>query len=307
MLSFEDLKEIEAKHGFCHKVFISFEQDRQWKRVFVMRLKYTLSVIVILCLAKCLICNVYAYDSSTVSNDSPAAEISKQIINEEHQSIANLREQITLSESKNRLLEERNRDLLNTVLRAIGFVPLFTIAVIGLICYFTHRRYEHDKLLLICVIKSEIAKVRAGLEHRYSDLEKKSTDDLQEKTKSLEQSLKSIAESIISDAIRPIDERTKSLMGSRILLQIELSALQAERQMDKGQLTSAIRCWFDVAQKAWSINWKWRVTIALDRINYLLNKGAKITLTSSKTELTDFLQSLPPHFESLVKAIQSKI
>ena len=269
--------------------------------------KYTLTVIVILCLANGLICNIYAYDSPAVSNDSPSAEISRQIINEEHQSITSLREQITLLETKNRLLEEKKRYLLNQMYRALGLAPMFIIAVIGLIICLTHRRYEKDKLLLMCIIKSEIAKAAAGLESRYPDLEMKSKVSLQGKNKSLEQSIRNIAESIISDEIKPIDERTKSLMGSRILLQIELSALQAERQMDKGQLTSAIRCWFDVAQKAWTINWKWRVTIALDRINYLLNKGAKITLTSTKTELGSFLQSLPPHFEPLVKAIQSKI
>jgi len=274
---------------------------------FVMCPKYTLTVIVILCLANGLTCNIYAYDSSTVSNDSPSAEISRQIINEEHQSITSLREQITLLETKNRLLEEKKRYLLNQMYRALGLAPMFIIAVIGLIICLTHRRYEKDKLLLMCIIKSEIAKAAAGLESRYPDLEMKSKVSLQGKNKSLEQSIRNIAESIISDEIRPIDERTKSLMGSRILLQIELSVLQAERQMDKGQLTSAIRCWFDVAQKAWTINWKWRVTIALDRINYLLNKGAKITLTSTKTELGSFLQSLPPHFEPLVKAIQSKI
>jgi len=272
-----------------------------------MRPQYTLAVIVVLCLANRLTCNIYASDSPAVSNDSPNGQVSKQIIDEEQQSIANLREQIALLESKNRLLEEKNRNLLNTVYRALSLAPMFIIAVIGLIIYLTHRRYEKDKLLLMCIIKSEIAKIRAEIESRYPDLEMKSKVSLQGKNKSLEQSIRNIAESIISDAIRPIDERTKSLMGSRILLQIELSALQAERQMDKGQLTSAIRCWFDVAQKAWTINWKWRVTIALDRINYLLNKGAKITLTSSKTELGSFLQSLPPHFEPLVKAIQAKI
>ena len=269
--------------------------------------KYTLAVIVILCLANRPTCNIYASDSPAVSNDSPNGQVSKQIIDEEQQSIANLREQIALLENKNRLLEEKNRDLLNTARRSIGFAPLFLVAVIGLICYLTHRQYEKDKLLLMCIIKSEIAKLRAEIESRYPDLKMNSKVSLQGKNKSLEQSIRNIAESIISDAIRPIDERTKSLMGSRILLQIELSALQAERQMDKGQLTSAIRCWFDVAQKAWTINWKWRVTIALDRINYLLNKGAKITLTSTKTELGAFLQSLPPQFEPLVKAIQNKI
>ena len=272
-----------------------------------MRLKYTLAVIFILCLAKGLICNVYASESSAVSNDAQNAEVPEQIIDEEHQSIADLREQIALLESKNRLLEEKNRNFLNQMHRALSLAPMFVIAVIGLIFYFTHRRYEKDKFLLMCIIKSEIAKLRAEIESRYPDLEMKSKVGLQGKNKSLEQSIRNIADSIISDAIKPIDERTKSLMGSRILLEIELSALQAERQMDKGQLTSAIRCWFDVAQKAWSINWKWRVTIALDRINYLLNKGAKITLTSTKTELGSFLQSLPPHFEPLVKAIQAKI
>ncbi len=269
--------------------------------------KYTLMLIVILCLANCLTCNIYASDSSAVSNDSPNGQVSRQIIDEEQQSIANLREQITLLEGKNRLLEEKNRNLLNKIYRALSLAPMFTIAVIGLIIYLTHRRYEKDKFLLMCIIKSEIAKLRAEIESRYPELEMKPKVSLQGKNKSLEQSIRNIAESIISDAIKPIDERTKLLMGSRILLQIELSALQAERQMDKGQLTSAIRCWFDVAQKAWTINWKWRVTIALDRINYLLNKGAKITLTSTKTELGSFLQSLPAHFEPLVKAIQSKI
>lgn len=274
---------------------------------FVMRLKYTLAVIVILCLANCLTCNLYASDSSAVSNDSPNGDVSKQIIDEEHQSINNLREQIARQATQNRLLKEKNQDLLNTVRRAIGFAPLFIVAVIGLICYLTHRRYEHDKMVLICVIKSEIAKAKAALEQRYSDLEKKSADDLQEKTKSLEQSLRNIAESISSDSVRPIDERTKILMGSRLMLQMEISTLKAEQRTSKGQLTNAIRCWFDVAQKAWSIKWNWRVAIALDRINYLLNKGAKITPPASKTELAAFLQSLPPQFEPLVKAIQSKI
>jgi hypothetical protein len=272
---------------------------------FVMRLKYTIMVIVILCLANRLICNIYASDSSTVSNDSPNRRASMQIVDEEYRPIANLRVQIARQETLQRPLKEQNQDLLNTVRRAIGLAPVFLVAVIGLIIYFTHRRYEKDKLLLMCIIKSEIAKIKSEIESQYSDLE--SSDGLQLKTKSLEQSIRNIAESITSEAIKPIDERIKSLMESRILLQIELSALQAGRQMDKGQLTSAIRCWFDVAQKAWSINWKWRVTIALDRINYLLNKGAKITLTSTKTELGSFLQSLPPHFEPLVKAIQSKI
>ncbi|MFZ2146277.1 MAG: hypothetical protein WAV28_03575 [Sedimentisphaerales bacterium] len=272
-----------------------------------MRLKYTLAVIVILCLANGLICNVYAADSSAVSNDAQNAEASEQIIDEEHQSIANLREQIALLESKNRLLEEKNRNFLNQMYRAINLAPMLTIAVIGLIFYFTHRRYEKDKFLLMCIIKSEIAKLRAEIEYRYPDLEMKSKVSLQGKNKSLEQSIRNIAESIISDAVRPVDGRIKSLMENNLILQMDISTLQAEQQMSKGQLTSAIRCWVDVAQKAWSIKWNWRVTIALDRINYLLNKGAKITLQSSKAELTAFLQSLPPQFEPLVKAIQAKI
>jgi len=155
---------------------------------------------------------------------------------------------------------------------------MFTIAVIGLIIYSTHRRYEKDKLLLMCIIKSETAKLRAEFENRYSE------------------------------AFRPVDERIKSLTENNLIFQMEVSTLQAEQQMSKGQLTNAIRCWVDVvAQKAWSIKWNWRVAFALDKIKYLLENGAKITLQSSKTELTAFLQSLPPQFESLVKAIQIKI
>jgi hypothetical protein len=272
---------------------------------FAMRLKYTLMVIVILCLANCLICNIYASDSSTVSKNSPNNRPSIQIVNEEHRPIANLRVQIAQREAQKLPLEEQNRDLLNTIRRAIGLAPLFLVAVIGLIIYFTHRRYEQDKLLLICVIKSEIAKIKSEIESRYSDLEP--PDGLQLKNKSLERSIRNIVKSITSEAIKPIDERTKILMGSRLMLQMDISTLQAQQHMDKGQLTNAIRCWFDVAQKAWAVEWNWRVTIALDRINYLLNKGAKITLASSKTELNAFLQSLPPQFEPLVKAIQSKI
>ena len=242
-----------------------------------MRLKYTLALIVILCLANCLTCNIYASDSSAVSNDSPNGDVSKQIIGEEHQSINNLREQIALLENKNRLLEEKNQNLLNQMYRALNLAPMFTIAVIGLIIYSTHRRYEKDKLLLMCIIKSETAKLRAEFENRYSE------------------------------AFRPVDERLKSLTENNLIFQMEVSTLQAEQQMSKGQLTNAIRCWVDVAQKAWSIKWNWRVAFALDKIKYLLENGAKITLQSSKTELTAFLQSLPPQFESLVKAIQIKI
>jgi hypothetical protein len=255
---------------------------------FFMSLKCSLLLIVILCLTSCLICNIYASDSPALSNE----EVSQQS---------------NRPETHNFLFEENEQNLLNTFQRTIGFVPLFIISILGMVSYFTHRQYERDKMLLICIIKSETAKVRAEIERRYSDFEKKAQDDLQEKTKSLEQSLRSIAESVSSDAVKPIDERTKLLMGHRIILQIEFSALEAEQHMNKGQLTNAVRCWFDVAQKAWAINWKWRVAFALDRINYLFEKGAKITLQSSKTELNAFLQSLPSHFEPLVKAIQNKI
>jgi len=245
-------------------------------------------LIVILCLTDCLICNIYVSNSLALSNEEVFRQTNRP-------------------ETHNFLFEGKVHNPLNTFHRTIGFVPLFIIAAIGLVSYFTHRRYEHDKMLLICVIKSEIAKIRAELEQQYSDFEKKTQDNLKEKTKSLEQSLRSIAESVSFDVVKPIEERTKLLMGHRIILQIEFSTLEAEQHMNKGQLTNAIRCWFDVAQKAWAIKWKWRVAFALDRINYLLEKGAKIPLQSSKTELTAFLQSLPPHFEPLVKAIQSKI
>ena len=171
--------------------------------------KYPLMLIVILCLTSCLICNIYAYNSPALSNE----EVS---------------EQITRQETHNFLFEEKDENPLNTFHRTIGFIPLFIIAVLGLGSYFTHRRYEHDKMLLICVIKSEIAKVRAELERRYSDFEKKAQNDLEGKIKSLEESLRSIAESVSFDAIKPIDERTKLLMGHRIILQIEFSSLEAE-------------------------------------------------------------------------------
>ncbi len=262
-------------------------------------------VIIIFCLANCLICNIYASGSSNISKDSPNSRASIQIVDEEHRPVSNLRVQIARQETLQRSLKEQNRDLLNTIRRAFGLAPLFLVAVIGLIIYFTHRRYEKDKLLLICVIKSEIAKMKSEIESRYSGLE--SSGSTQPKSKSLEQSIRNIAESITSEAVKPIDERTKILMGSRLMLQMDISALQAQQHMDKGQLTNAIRCWIDVAQKAWVVEWNWRVAHALDRVNYLLNKGAKITLASSRTELNAFLQSLPKQFEPLVKAIQSKI
>jgi hypothetical protein len=274
---------------------------------FKMRLKYTLTIIFVICLANCLICNIYASVSPTTSKNSPNRQASTRIIDEEHRSIDELNEQIALLQAKNRLLEEKNRNLINNLYRALSFAPMFIIAVLGLIIYLTHRRYEKDKFLLMCIIKSEIAKAKAGLEEQYSGFGKKPTGKLPEKTDSLEQSFRSIAESITTEALKPIDERTKSLMGNRLVLQMEISALQAEQQTDKGQLNNALRCWLDVAQKALAIDWKWRVAYALDKIKYLLENGAKITLQSSKAEMTAFLQSLPPQFEPLVKAIQSKI
>jgi hypothetical protein len=273
----------------------------------VMHLKYTLPVIISLFLANCLICNVCASASSAISNESQNINASGKIIDEKGQSTTNLREQINYHQTQNRLLEQQNQGLLNSLHRAIGFAPLFIITIIGLISYFTHRRYEHDKMLLMCIIKSEIKKVKAEFDCRYSDFRKTVADDIQEKKQYLEQSLKSIAEAISSDAVGPVDGRMKLLMENMTVLQMEFSALEAEHLMNKGLLNNAVRCWLDVAQKAWAINWKWRVAYAVDKINYLLDKGAKISLVSSKTELTDFLQSLPPQFEPLAKAIQSKI
>ncbi len=272
-----------------------------------MHLKYTLPVITNLLLANCLICNVYASASTSVSNDLPNGDFSEQIVNKEQQSITNIREQIAFRETQNHLRKEQNQNLLNTLHRTIGFIPLFIITIIGLISYFTHRRYEQDKMLLMCVIKSEIAKVKAEYDRRYSDFEKTATDDLQDKTKYLKQSLRNIAAAISSDTVRPVDDCAKLLMENMTILRMEFSALEAEHLTNKGQLSNALRCWLDVAKKASAVNWKWRVAYAIDKINYLLDKGAKITLTSSKAELTVFLQSLPPQFEPLVKAIQRKI
>ena len=150
-----------------------------------MHLKCTLPVVTNLLLASCLICNVYASASMSVSSDLPNGDFSKHIVNEEKQSITNIREQVAFREIQNHLRKEQNQNLLNTLHRAIGFVPLFIITIIGLISYFTHRKYEQDKMLLMCVIKSEIAKVKAEYDRRYSDFEKTAADDLRDKTKYL--------------------------------------------------------------------------------------------------------------------------
>lgn len=272
-----------------------------------MRPKYMLVVIVILYLVNLLNCNIYASDSPTVSNDTQNEEASKQIIDEEHQSITNLSEQIALLETQNQLLKEHNRDLLNTVHWAIGFAALFLIAAFGLIGYFTYLRYEQDKKTLSNSIKSEITVAITGLEHRYSDFEKKSTDYLQMKTRSLEQSLRSIVKSASSQAIRYIDKHTEDLKRNILILQIDILTLEAEQRMNKGQLTNAIECWFHIAEKAWLLKWDWQISEALKNIKSLLEKGAKFKLAATATRLTAFIQSLPPEYEQLVNAIQSKI
>ena len=77
--------------------------------------------------------------------------------------------------------------------------------------------------------------------------------------------------------------------------------------MNKGQLTNAIECWFHIAEKAWLLKWDWQISEALKNIKSLLEKGAKFKLAATATRLTAFIQSLPPEYEQLVNAIQSKI
>jgi len=271
-----------------------------------MRLIFTWGIIIVTCFVNFAILSAGAFGSLTASAEVVKNNASEKVIDEQPKSVSDIHEQITLLEAQNRLLREHNQSLLTTVHWALAFAAVFLIAVFGLMGYFTYRRYEQDKESLKNFLDSEITKIRAGFTDRLSEWKRKSADNLRKETEILKQSLNNIAESKSNEAISPVKTRINSLSRDLNYLQIGVIKLEAEDWKKKGIKGNVVSCWFRIAQKGLSIKQDWIVSDALNEMERLLKQGAKFS-AAQVTEVTGFLQSLPPQFEALVKAIQSKI
>ena len=273
-----------------------------------MRLNLISTIVIVLCSVCILINSAHAYDEGTVSEAAVLAGSCEKIGPDQKKVVIDMEKQIGLLEMQNSLLKEHNQRLLTTVHWALGFAALFLLAVLGLISYFTYRRYEQETKSLKTLLAGEVQKARTEFEGRLSEWESKSKDKMQEQIKSLAQSQNKIARSAANTAVEPLGDRIKSLQRDFTYHHIDLLKLEAWKFRKQGNTNGAILCLYRAAKKAWfELKSEFIVSNTLEEIKSILDKGGKVVATTAMPEIHAFLQSLPPEFEYLVKPILSKL
>jgi len=233
----------------------------------------------------------------------------------------NLTEQITLLEAQNRLLKEHYQSLMSVIQWALSFAAIFLLAILGLIGYFSYRRYENDKETLQNMIKNETLRLRADLSAGRTDWERAAAsartnwertaaDTQSKKLASIESSIAGRIKEATAQATTPIMGRMQSLQFDLERLTIDVLGQEAEKWEREGVAENAIRQHIKIAQKAHETgrgSYAWKVTDALQDIVRLRSKFPSGTLALNlEADEIAFLQSLPAHFGPLVQKILGK-
>lgn len=205
--------------------------------------------------------------------------------------------ELEILRERNRLLEEHNNQLLQVTLWAIGFAAVFLLAVLGLIGFFTERRYQRDRNSLEQALDARVTKATADLMTK-----------LAEGVNQLKAAMGTRAEEAITAKLNPITKQLSNLSNSVAGLEVQLTEMEAKDWERKGVLANALTSYLGCAKLARKVPDydDWKVSECLEKISQLLEKGGRFDATEV-TEVTAFLKSLPPSYEPLVKKIQRKL
>lgn len=218
---------------------------------------------------------------------------------------------------RNETLEEHNSQLIRMFEWSLGFAALFLVTVLGLIGFFTYRRFETDKENLINVLNSEIIGLKLELEKLISRNLEVYQLTIDDKLKDMTQDLETVAERVAKTITNPINSELSKFTSNFNAfkssttydiktLKINYRKAEAKVWEEKGVWSNAIRAWKDVAEESWSLNNKWILADSLDSINNLLSNNVDLDAVDA-TDINYFLNKLPPEFSTVISKIKEKL
>jgi hypothetical protein len=213
--------------------------------------------------------------------------------------------QTELLKQQNTLLERYNSELLQVVIWSLTFAAVFLIGLIGLISYFTTRRYDQENEALQSNLQGHIATAVAQLERRLDEKMGELQSGQETALSEIRKTVSADAEKAARKLVNPIDGRLKS--AERDIQQLELlSALDEAKMWDERKVpANSLRSWMEFAAKSKAMEIDWRLTDGLENILRVLKAGGTNADGEQITDLHSFVSSLPSKFEPLVTKIKA--
>jgi hypothetical protein len=229
-------------------------------------------------------------------------EIPNPIVASDHSTQAS---QIELLNQQNELLRQYNRELLQVITWSLTFAAVFLIGVLGLIGYFTTRRYDQEKEALKSHLDGQVATAVAQAEARLADKADTIRVTMELNFKELREALHNEAESAAKSTIDPFFGRLQSIAKKVAILEIDFAEQQAKMWENQRVTSNAVRYWRRYTELANNMEYEWMVTRGLDQIQRLLQAGTSPSLTGKDiTDLHSFLTSLSAEYDPLVTKIK---
>ncbi len=211
--------------------------------------------------------------------------------------------EVGLLKQQNQLLERHNSELLQVVVWSLTFAAVFLIGVLGLIGFFTIRRYDQEKEALKVHLEGQLATIAAASEARLTEKAESIKASQEATARELREGLSKQAESTAKVIVEPLSSQLKSVATQVNNLELDLVRQKAESWEAEKVFANALRRWCEFVELANDMGHGWRVTDGLDQIQRLLRAGVKLD-GQQTTEMHALLTSLPGEYEPLVTKIK---
>ena len=204
---------------------------------------------------------------------------------------------------QNELLQRHNNELLQVITWSLTFAAVFLIGVLGLIGFFTTRRYDQEKEALRSHLDGQVATTMAQVEGRLNEKAETFRTAQEASAKELREALRGEAENAASRAVNPLLVRAETAERRVAYLEIDFAREQAKMWDDSKVPTNALRGWAKVVRLANGVDLNYVIAEGLDEIQRLLTAGTSVDAQDA-TKLHSILGTLPDEYQPVVIKIK---
>lgn len=200
-----------------------------------------------------------------------------------------------------------NDDFLSTIIWSLSFSSTFLLVFLGLIGYFTNRRYEQDKESLENKLYTASKEIEANTQTQITIFKGETQSEILELADKLKTEIKTIADKSATDISSPIKNQLTQMHQEFLMLKVEFLLNKANESERNKIYGNALANHFEIARIGVKIGHNFRVSNALEEIVRLLNLPSSFRNADEVREVTEFLQKLPAEYETLVSRVKAKL
>jgi hypothetical protein len=184
-------------------------------------------------------------------------------------------------------MEKYDSRLISTVYWSLGTVVTIAILLVGFGWFANFRIHERDKSAMMQEINGQFATEK-------SDLEEYIRNEIEKTNKE------------IKDVINISVEIKREFKNEMLTQKITLEKMESEQWEEKGVLANSLDCELRILNIVVGMDWSWRISNTVDRIEKLIASGAEIDADLTHS-IDTILQKMPKKYDLLKGRLKAVI